>query len=209
VTKFPSTILPAKAEALDMKKASLDLLDKINRVVGETNTVSSQVTTVGTQVTTLSAQVAATGLILHVREVQAYNVDGGTFTSGADRTRVLNTVVTNTISGASLASNQIVLPAGTYDVEWSAPAKICNAHFSHLYDTTGAAKLLDGTTEFVNSAVPVVTRSLGRGRITLTVTSALEIRHRCQTTRNTDGLGNQTTVSGYDSIYTDVVIKTV
>lgn len=49
---------------------------------------------------------------------------GGTFTAGAWRTRDLNTVLTNTISGASLSNNQITLPAGKYYVEASAPTTI-------------------------------------------------------------------------------------
>ncbi len=41
--------------------------------------------------------------IFHVRDEQLQNTAGGTFTSGAWRTRTLNTVKTNTIGGASLS----------------------------------------------------------------------------------------------------------
>ena len=53
---------------------------------------------------------------LHVRDEKAANTPGGTFTASAWQKRDLNTVKTNQISGASLASNQITLPAGTYHV---------------------------------------------------------------------------------------------
>jgi len=44
----------------------------------------------------------------------AANTAGGTATAGAMRIRPLNTTVVNTISGCSLSSDQITLPAGTY-----------------------------------------------------------------------------------------------
>ena len=47
---------------------------------------------------------------------QANNTGGGSATSGAWRTLVINTSKKNNITGASLSSNQITLPAGTYCV---------------------------------------------------------------------------------------------
>jgi len=64
--------------------------------------------------------------LLHVIEEQAAGTNGhndGNFVSGAYRTRVLNKVLTNEISGASVASNQITLPAGTYFIEAQSPGK--------------------------------------------------------------------------------------
>ena len=51
--------------------------------------------------------------LLHVRDEKSNGTAGGGFTSGSFQTRTLNTVMTNEISGASLASNQITLPSGT------------------------------------------------------------------------------------------------
>src|SRR5690242_14620433 len=51
------------------------------------------------------------------RHLVADDAAGGTFTSGAWRTRTLNEELRNTL-GASLASNQITLPAGSYYAEW-------------------------------------------------------------------------------------------
>ena len=146
---------------------------------------------------------------MHVQDVEAYNVDGGTFTEGADRTRVLNTVVLNTIVGASLASNQITLPAGTYDIQWVAPAYHIDRHWSWLYDTTGAATLLKGGATYASDATGVANASIGQGRFALTAESVLEIRHRCTNGFATQGFGVATSVAGYDSIYTDVVIRKV
>jgi hypothetical protein len=62
-------------------------------------------------------------------------------------TRLLETTVTNTISGASLASNKMTLPAGTYS-RWSptrrsAPTAGGNVRFKHrIYNVTDAAAIL-------------------------------------------------------------------
>lgn len=64
--------------------------------------------------------------ILHVREEQAAGTNGGSFNNGSWQQRVLNTVVTNEITGASLSSNQFVLPAGVYRIKARAPAQSVN-----------------------------------------------------------------------------------
>ncbi len=146
--------------------------------------------------------------VLHVQDQKAANTAGGTFTSGAWQTRTLNTVVTNTITGASLASNQITLPAGTYDVEASAPAAIVGRHKCKLYDTTGAADLLIGTSEVCTEATNVENRSFLRGRIVLSVQSVLELRHRCATTYAGGGFGVESNF-GVIEVYADVLIRKI
>ncbi len=75
-------------------------------------------------------------------------------TSGAYRTVVVNTVVSNTITGASLTSNVVTLPSGTYTVEaWMEIGGGGNPFPSRsyrlqLYNTTDSAVLVEG----INSA---------------------------------------------------------
>ena len=59
--------------------------------------------------------------LLHVRDEKAAAAHGGASTSGSFLTRTLNTSVTNEITGASLASNQITLPSGTYYIFATVP----------------------------------------------------------------------------------------
>lgn len=59
--------------------------------------------------------------LMHVRDEKTSGTAGGSLTANAWNVRTLNTVVTNTIAGASLASDQVTLPAGTYDIEAHAP----------------------------------------------------------------------------------------
>ncbi len=145
--------------------------------------------------------------LLHIRDEKAQNTNGGTFTLGAWRTRDLNTVKTNEITGASLAANQITLPAGTYYVEWSAPAYRVTQHQSKLYDITGAADLIIGTSEFNDGADAVTNKSIGKGRITLAGITVIELQHYCAVTHAVQGFGvacNFTT-----EVYSDIIIRQV
>ena len=128
-------------------------------------------------------------LLLHVRDEKASGTAGGVFTSGARRTRVLNVVKTNEISGASLGSNQITLPAGTYWIEARAPAHAVDRHKLTLRDTTNSVDLVTGSNLFSSNASGGDNVQFLSGRFTLSGAAALELQHECQTTKSGDGLG--------------------
>lgn len=144
--------------------------------------------------------------LLHVREEQAANTAGGGFTSGAWQTRILNTTVTNEISGASLASNQITLPAGDYYIEAFAPAFRVNGHKVKLYNDSDSADIRLGSTEWSSAGASYAnTRSNVFGKFTLAAEKDLELQHRCETTRGTDGFGLAANV-GATEVYAEVRI---
>jgi len=146
--------------------------------------------------------------LLHVQDQKTSGTNGGSSVSGT-QTRTLNTVVTNEISGASLSSNQITLPAGTYEILASAPAWATGASQVYLYDTTGIATLLVGTTEFTSGGTPLAqTRSFVTGRFTLSTSSVLELRHYTSSANAADGLGVAAS-SGQGEVYSDVQIRKV
>jgi hypothetical protein len=140
---------------------------------------------------TLSADRTLTVAIptLYIEDQKTANTAGGTFTSGAWYKRDLNTVVINEISGASLASSQITLPAGTYEAKFSCPAYTVYSHKAKLYNVTAAADLIIGSSSYATSAGDEESRTFGFGRFVLTVQSILELQHRCNTTRTSYGLG--------------------
>ena len=74
----------------------------------------------------------------------------GPFIPNAWTKRSLNTVVTNTISGASLASNQITLPAGTYYIEVDATMLSGGPTRNALYNVTDATYAAYGINGFGN-----------------------------------------------------------
>jgi hypothetical protein len=144
--------------------------------------------------------------LLHVRDEKSANTGGGTFTSGAFQTRTLNTSVTNEISGASLSSNQITLPSGTYYIEASAPAFAVTRHKAKLRNTTDSSDTLIGTSEITyNLDSTVSTCSFVTGRFTIAAQKTFELQHRCENTKATDGFGIENNFSVVE-VFADVQI---
>jgi hypothetical protein len=125
------------------------------------------------------------------QDQKTQNTDGGTFTSGAWQTRTLNTESAVDSIGASLSSNQITLPAGTYLATWSAPAYYVNRHQSRLYNVTDSTVAGIGSSAFAVAgyAAPDSTSSLGTAVFTIDSPKSFRIEHRCQTTEATQGFG--------------------
>lgn len=98
----------------------------------------------GTDVIEYEAAISLLGALdtsnmIHVQETQASGVASADGSSVAgSQVRTLNTVVTNTISGASLSANQIILPAGTYLFFGKAPAYAITTHRLSVEDVTNA-----------------------------------------------------------------------
>ena len=127
--------------------------------------------------------------LLHVVDEKAAGTDGGTFTSGAWRTRTLNTNRTQEGTFSSVASNQITLVEGTYRVRAHAPAHMVDNHKIRLQNITAGTTLFVGSAMYAAAAAAVDNHSHLAGQFTLTAISALELQHQCSTTRATDGFG--------------------
>jgi hypothetical protein len=171
-------------------------LGAANQVVGvnnagtslENKTISNGT---GAKITNTAGEIFISGTTLPslvVCEQQPSNTPGGTATVGAWTNRVLNTTIYNTISGASLASNVISLPAGTYDIDASMPTSSCQHFQGALYNQTASAFVVVGTSEL--SASNTQTRSFIQGRFTLATTSSLAIRYYCSSSFSTNDLGD-------------------
>jgi hypothetical protein len=144
--------------------------------------------------------------LLHVRDEKTANTNGGTFTSGDWRTRTLNTVKTNQITGASLGSDQITLPAGTYDIYALAPGALCQAHKAKLRNVSDSADAILGqSTGAGSSGGKTQTNSVVSGRFTIAAEKVFELQHRCETTRNDDGFGQKSNFSVIE-VYAEVKI---
>lgn len=131
---------------------------------------------------------AAPDIILE--DQKASGTHGGTFSSGALRTRTLNTEVRDILGICSLSANQFTLSvAGTYYIEWSAPGHSTGGHRSALYDVTGGVTLAQGANAGNDHTVSAYTHSEGSFVVTTAGANVFEIQHRCTTTENTDGFG--------------------
>ena len=138
--------------------------------------------------TTLSATM---GGVIVLRDEKSSGTNGGTFNSGAWRTRDLNTEAADTGGNCSLASNQFTLDAGTYEILASAPAYYVDYHAARLQNVTDGTTTLSGTGEFSGriAGVGVSNRSFICGRFTIAASKAFEIQHQCQNSQATHGFG--------------------
>lgn len=132
--------------------------------------------------------------------------EGGGFTSGAWRTRDLNTEISDADGIVSISSNQFTLAAGTYLVNASAPAHKVNGHQIRLYNTTDSSTVAFGTTEIAHASDNCGNRSFVSARFTISGSKVYEIQHRCATTRATDGYMRTHTNLGEGELFTLVEI---
>jgi hypothetical protein len=149
--------------------------------------------------------------IMIVEDQKPYNVQGGASIAGIN-TRTLNTVTTNTITGASLASNQVTLPAGTYRIEASAPALSIHAHRILLKNVTSASYIASGTKEHSDWAGYYATTSSKLTVVaTFTATTILQLDHDIQSVRATYGLGGSTGAlsNTMPSVYARMIITKI
>jgi hypothetical protein len=144
--------------------------------------------------------------LLHVRDEKASTTEGGASSNTTTHTRVLNTVKTNEISGASLASNQITLPSGTYLIISRSPAFMTLQHKSFLYNITDSANEVIGSASYCDASGFVANDTIIFGRFTIAAQKVFEIRHYTTNARGSNGLGVATSLSGAVEVYTDTMI---
>jgi len=141
---------------------------------------------------------------------KAYNSTngGGTFTSGAWRTRDLNTEISDADGIVSISSNQFTLQSGTYTIRWIAPAYNVTYHLSQLYGATTASSFGYGSAHRTGvSGGDTEQESNGMAIVTLSSAEAFEIRHQCATTRTWGfGAGQNSMDSGTVNRFTMVEI---
>jgi len=149
-----------------------------------------------------------------VEHQETSGTNGGGFSSGAWRTRSLNTEVQNNISSASIntSTGVITLPAGTYEIEFWAMAFRVNRNAARLYDTTNSTELITGSS--ANSNVggdDGSENSIGHKTITLSGSANIELQHRCETTNSSHGFGLAvgTAFTVAHEVFAQVVIKKV
>lgn len=202
---------------------SISGISTFSNLIRNTNTTNSTSTSTGALVVSggvgigssvyIGGNLTVNGLInggyqiLHIQDQKSDGVSGGTFSASAWRTRTLNTTLTNTISGASLASNQITLPSGTYEINASVPAYAVDSHQSKFQNITTGISTVYGTSEYADSGAggdtPAQTRSFIRGVFTITGIATYQIQHYSSTTGT---FGNPVSFGGPE-IYTDVFIR--
>jgi len=147
-----------------------------------------------------------------LRQVESHNADGGTFTSGEDRVRILKSKQHDGESFCTLdtGTGEFTLPAGTYLMYFSAMAFDVNVHRTKIVTDGGTDKLF-GDQAFSNMSSPNQNNSSGFGVVTNASTEGYFLKHRCSVTKSSIGMGrpcNFTNDSGTDEgeFYAQVII---
>jgi hypothetical protein len=159
-------------------------------------------------ITQAQADARYTGIqYMLVQHQTAQGVTGGNSSAGI-QTRPLNTVVANTITGASLASNQVTLPAGTYRVQCVAAAFHVNSCKIAIYNVTDAAYIQQGMSVNGESTLTdLMTSEISlQGRFTLSGTKVIEMRQYTEVAA-TNGLGSPVNSMGVEVYASLEIIK--
>jgi len=141
-----------------------------------------------------------------VEHQTAQGVDAGDTVVGVN-TRPLNTVMANTISGASLASDQITLPAGTYRIRASAVAWHCNGSRLGLYNVTDSAYTALGmAVNGENSLADLMGWEISlKARFTISASKTFQVRQFSEFA-STNGFGKASNAIGVE-VYASVEIN--
>lgn len=221
-SNFPSSLdsftNPSSSDALDSVSVPhatqhSDLNDAVEALQAKVGADSSAVTSshdykIADHASRLTTLEGAADDIAIFNESQASGTAGGTATAGSYIKRTLNTTVVNNISGASIASSVITLPAGTYKVEASAPAHRVNGHKLRLQDTTNATTLAVGNNAYEGSVDDSQTSAILSTLITLAGATDIELQHRVGTTKTTNGFGILCSF-GDNEVYAQITIRKV
>lgn len=134
-----------------------------------------------------------------IRDEKTAGTQGGTFTSGAVRTRDLNTIVIDNTTGTpvSLNANEFTLQAGIYRYDISMPFFETSSTNGRLFNVTDVAVVADSesTSGFCDVAAANdqaygdPTRLIGE--FTIAGVNAFRCEHQCFATKTTTGFGQQ------------------
>ncbi|MEH6505026.1 MAG: hypothetical protein V7786_02035 [Sulfitobacter litoralis] len=192
-------VFAAETPEAGQQALGLERLDEDDMASNRDDAVASQ--------QSIKAYVNSKAQMMHIRDEKNIGTDGGDATSDIFLRRDLNTVKENTIPGASLSASQFTLPAGTYDIQASAPAFEAGGHQARLYNATDGTYPIIGSNEVNGFDRVGSSRSLIMGRITITATKSFEIQHRTSFSQVTNGFG--VSLGFGPEVYTDVIIRRV
>lgn len=150
----------------------------------------------------------STARIATIKDVKPSGTSGGTFTSGAWQTRVLNTLLDATGIVTSLSSNQFTLPAGTYFIDGVAPTYgVVAYNKAKLFNVTDGVDVILGSSDY--GGTDGSAKSIIMDQITITSPKTFEIRHQCSNTMANSGFGIANTGFSVSEVYAQVKITKI
>jgi len=97
--------------------------------------------------------------------------------------------MTNEISGASLTSNQIILPSGTYFINARANARAADRNKTRLRNITDSTDTIIGSNQYNTTGTGEQNDSTINGRFIITAQKTFELQSRVTNSQGTDGYG--------------------
>ena len=148
--------------------------------------------------------------VFRIEHQEAAGVNSGNAASGSWITRPLNTIMKNDIPGASLSSNVVTLPGGTYEVVAVGGGYYMNGYQTRIRDTTNNTTLVVGSSEHspATGADQSQSKSHVYGEFVLSDTATVEFQMQVQNTRNGDGFGTSQNF-GEVEVYSQVEFRRV
>tara|TARA_R100000353_G_scaffold397_1_gene511 strand:+ start:7972 stop:9477 length:1506 start_codon:yes stop_codon:yes gene_type:complete len=142
-----------------------------------------------------------------LREKLSHAANAGTFTSGADRTRVLNTEEHDGDGFCSLdtSTGEFTLPAGNYLIYFAATAFDVNNHRAKIV-TDGGTDVIFGNNVRCAQGDATQNVSVGFGYVSNASSEGYFLKHRCQTTKSSTGFGQDADFGTEEEFYATVVI---
>ena len=172
------------------------------------------------EIADLTTPETGTTKVATVKDVKAYDEGGGSGTPASTWVvRDLNTISDpNSLGITSTTLGRMTIPAGTYKLNWRAPAYAVKRHTSRLVYSTDStlgvgnstAIYASGNYEHREGTAWPYGWSMGViPSITFSSTTYFQIEHQIQNTmtQNENGFGVNSNISGVDSIYTTIEIE--
>jgi hypothetical protein len=166
---------------------------------------AGQVLTVAAGVPSWATAGGSSLQVFSVHDAKTSGTDAGTFTSGGWRTRTLNTSLLNTVSGASLGSNQITLPAGTYFLQATAPSYKTNSNNLRWYNITDSALVALGANNYAGTTNEIAATAVLNCTFTIAASKVFELQHYGAVTQSGNGFGVSGNL-GYTEMYAQLTI---
>lgn len=142
--------------------------------------------------------------VAHIRDQKSQGTPGGTFTAGDWRVRTLNTIMRNDDIIVSLSGDQFQLIAGEFLLLAVCPANRVEWHQCRLVNYTAGSEVRVGSSAQARNGYGDQSLSVLFAAFTVAAGQWMEIQHKCDYSRATDGLG--VAADQNDEVFTDVII---
>ena len=147
----------------------------------------------------------AIGFYFFAKDVKAQGVAGGSSAANTWQTRDINTITVNRI-GATLANNQVTVPAGTYKIRARVPGSVVNIFRVAIYNATAGTYLEFSGSQRADTSYADNIYAEVEGEFTFTVPTKIELRFWSSISYATTGFGYASNTPGVSESYSEITI---